>query len=259
MAGWKNWLARSVARKVGASAAALAALFMAPPAWAERVSILWEIAHNRCLSVEASANECEFVDRMRKYVILKDRVGKIQYLLIPTDRIAGIESPEILAPDAPNYWQEAWAARRFLEQRANRAVPWNDVALAINSASGRSQNQLHIHIDCIRADVKEALGRSEGQIGAGWKRLEIPLLGHFYLAMRVEGEELGDLNPFKILADGVPSAAAHMGDQTLVVVGASFGDGKKGFYVLNDHVDMEKGDFAHGEELLDHTCAVLTE
>jgi CDP-diacylglycerol pyrophosphatase len=112
---------------------------------ADKPRVLWEIAHNRCLIVEATAKECEFVDGARKYVILKDRVGKVQYLLIPTDRIAGIESPEILAPDAPNYWQEAWATRRFLERRANKAVPWNDVALAINSAAGRSQSQLHIH------------------------------------------------------------------------------------------------------------------
>ena len=31
--------------------------------------------------------------------------------------------------------------------------------MAINSALSRSQGQLHIHIDCIRSDVREALAK----------------------------------------------------------------------------------------------------
>jgi len=35
-------------------------------------------------------------------VMLKDRNGIAQYLLIPSAKISGIESPEILAEDEPN-------------------------------------------------------------------------------------------------------------------------------------------------------------
>jgi len=47
-----------------------------------------------------------------------------------------------------------------------------------------------------------------------------------------------------------------MGSQTLVVVGASFGNGGDGFFLLTDRVDLLAGDHASGEELLDHDCAV---
>ena len=158
----------------------------------ENSSVLWEIVRDRCAAPpegERQYRECDYVDAVHRYAVLKDRVGELQYLLIPTERITGIESPAILATDAENYWQDAWLARRFLEQRAEKPVPRDYIALAINSSSARSQNQLHIHIDCVRPDVKEALSRSEGQIGAQWTPLGTPLRGHQYLAKRLEAEE----------------------------------------------------------------------
>ncbi len=46
-----------------------------------------------------------------------------------------------------------------------------------------------------------------------------PPLGHPYEAMWIAGEHLGDNNPFKLLADGVPGARQNMGDYTLIVIG----------------------------------------
>ncbi|MET0331942.1 MAG: CDP-diacylglycerol diphosphatase, partial [Dyella sp.] len=42
------------------------------------------------------------------YAILKDHHGPAQYLLIPTARITGIESPLLLRAGAPNYFAAAW-------------------------------------------------------------------------------------------------------------------------------------------------------
>ena len=43
---------------------------------------------------------------------LKAFPGATQFLLLPDGaRHEGIEDPAILAPDAPNYWDEAWRAR----------------------------------------------------------------------------------------------------------------------------------------------------
>ena len=47
-----------------------------------------------------------------------------------------------------------------------------------------------------------------------------------------------------------------MGNQTLVLVGATFPDGIEGFVLLDNHADLLAGDFASGEQLQDHTCAV---
>jgi CDP-diacylglycerol pyrophosphatase len=199
------------------------------------------------------------VDLTRGYAILKDIQGATQLLLIPTNRVTGIEDPQVLAPASPNYWQAAWEARRLFERRAGRPVPREDVGLAVNSLYGRSQNQLHIHIDCVRPEVQSALRTNALQIGPRWSDLNVDLAGRRYRVMGVEGADLGSRDPFKLLAEGDPSARADMGRETLVVIGASFPDGKPGFVLLSDRVDVATLDQGHGEDLLDHKCQTLTE
>jgi CDP-diacylglycerol pyrophosphatase len=221
---------------------------------------LWTIVHGQCVLDQKAISfpaPCRLVDLKGRYAVLKDLVGATQYLVIPTDRISGIESPAILSPDSPNYWEAAWQARRLVAESAGKPVPRDDIALAINPPASRSQNQLHIHVDCVRRDVRDALREAEAKIGPTWTPFDFPLTGERYLAMRVESEDLSQINPFRLLADNNPAAAADMGAQTLVVVGASFADGRNGFYLLNDHVDLPMRDWAHGEALLDHACAVL--
>ena len=122
---------------------------------------LWEIVHGECVPGEVKIGNpkpCDAVDLRhgvsKGYAILKDKVGLAQYLLIPTARITGIESPKVLAPNAANYFSQAWRRRSFFERRLHFRVPREDISLAINSAEGRTQNQLHIHIDCVRPEVR---------------------------------------------------------------------------------------------------------
>jgi CDP-diacylglycerol pyrophosphatase len=200
---------------------------------------------------------CVSVDLKDGYVILKDIRGRTQYLLIPTNRVTGIESPYLLTPGAPNYFAYAWDARGYVERAARRALPRSAISLAINSAIARSQNQLHIHIDCIRSDVRQVLGRELAVIGDSWAPLSEPLVGaHHYRAMRVVADTLEGANPFVLLADGVPGARADMGKESLVVVGAEFAAGQPGFVILNSQVDPSTGDAAGGEEVQDHDCAI---
>jgi len=197
---------------------------------------LWEIVHDKCVPREMRTGDpkpCAAVDvrhGIRKgYAVLKDLVGPAQYLLIPTARITGIESPKILAPNAPNYFSEAWRRRSFFERRLHRTVPREDTSLAINSAEGRTQNQLHIHIDCVRPDVRDILRRKN--IGPGWRPIAARLAGHRYMGMRVAGSHL-DANPFKLLASRVPGARARMGTYSIVVVGERFAHRRGAFVIL---------------------------
>jgi CDP-diacylglycerol pyrophosphatase len=220
-------------------------------------SALWHIVHDRCVPDEQQNQHpapCTEVDFSRGYAVLKDIVGKMQFLLIPTARVGGIEDKAILAPDAPNYWAAAWQARRYVDQRAGHPLPRDDFALAINSTSGRSQDQLHIHIDCIRPDVRAALAQHIADIGPQWGAFPSPLAGHRYRAMRLPGAELGSTNPFRLLAAGVPQA--EMGRHTLVLVGATFPPDQPGFILLDDRADLIAGDRGSGETLEDHDCAV---
>ncbi|MDT5091283.1 MAG: CDP-diacylglycerol pyrophosphatase [Mycobacterium sp.] len=225
---------------------------------------LWKIVAGQCVPDETAHGDpapCADVDvaagQPRGYAVLKDIVGATQFLLIPTARVAGIESPELLAPGAPNYFAAAWRARRFVEQRAGRALPRDWVSLAVNSAMARTQNQLHIHIDCVADDVRDALAEHTGEVGTSWAPFTVPLRGHRYDAIAVQGDDLDGTDPFTVLADGLAGARANMGAQTLVVVGVLRADGQPGFVILADRADPAAGDPAAGEELQDHSCALL--
>jgi CDP-diacylglycerol pyrophosphatase len=233
--------------------------FIAAPALADP-DALWRIVHDKCVPSEQGAGDpapCAAVDLTGGYAVLKDQRGATQFLVIPTERIVGIESPEILAADAPNYWQAAWDARRFVEQRAGMSIPRNDLGLVVNSAYGRSQNQLHIHVDCVRPDVIAALTAAAGAVGEAWAPLDADLAGHRYRAMRLAGDDLADRNPFKLLAGGDPEAKSDMGRETLAVIGAILPNGENGFFLLSDRADVLRMDVASSETLLDHDCAVL--
>jgi CDP-diacylglycerol pyrophosphatase len=230
---------------------------------------LWTIVHDQCVPNQqqhADPAPCARVELQggveRGYVILKDIVGHTQYLLIATARIGGIESPELLQAGAPNYFAAAWRERGFTERAAGHPLPRTAISLAINSANRRGQDQFHIHIDCVRADVQSALRAHASRIGDthmsnSWAPFPEPLAGHDYRAVRVLGADL-DVDPFVLLADGVPGARADMGAQTLVVVGADFGDAGPGLVILNASSDAA-GAPIRGEELQDHACALARE
>ncbi|MHB8530533.1 MAG: CDP-diacylglycerol diphosphatase [Caulobacteraceae bacterium] len=240
--------------------AGLIAFIAVAPAQASDPNALWRVVHDLCVTdmkVRGAPAPCLSVDLARRYAALKDIRGETQVLVIPTDRVSGIESAKLLAPGAPNYWQDAWDARILFERRARQAVPRQDIGLAINSIYGRSQNQLHIHIDCVRPDVVEYLRANEGVIGVRWSKLRSALAGHRYRARRLMGADLGPRDPFKLLAQSDPTARTDMGRETLVVIGASFRGGKPGFILLSDRASFTPFDKAAGEDLLDHQCAIL--
>jgi CDP-diacylglycerol pyrophosphatase len=244
------------------SALILASLVIATtplPACADE-NALWYIVNEQCVPNQQhyqSPKPCAQVDLTAGYVVLKDRVGKTQFLVMPTARVTGMESKEILDSNSPNYWDAAWRARHFVEERALHHLPRDAIGLAINSVSARTQNQLHIHVDCMRLDVTTALHAHAGAIGTSWSKFPEPLAGHDYLAMRVPQAEFGAINPFVLLADGVPGARADMGHYTLVVAGSS-APGQDGFVVLAGRATPSTGNWGAGEQLQDHTCAAAT-
>jgi CDP-diacylglycerol pyrophosphatase len=219
---------------------------------------LWRIIHDKCVPDQQEHGQpapCAKVDLDQEYVVLKDLIGDTQYLLMPTAKITGIDDPAVLAPGARNYFADAWAERQFTEDAAKRALPREDLSLAINSVTARSQNQLHIHIDCLRPDVRDALVRGQASIGDQWAPFPEPLAGQHYRAMRVMGETLDGADPFRLVVDGIPGAGAAMGKQTIVIAGATFA-GKSGFVILSDTADITTGDRGGGEDLQDHSCAL---
>lgn len=242
-----------------AAALGLAAL-AAPLTACADPNVLWKIVHTECAPNEAAEGDpspCLAVDLEGGDAVLKDRSGATQVLVIPTAKVTGIEDPAVLAPAAPNYFAEAWTARRYVQALAGEVIPRDKLSLAVNSMYGRSQNQLHIHVDCIRADVRDALKASLASIGPSWAPIDLgpDVSGRNYEAMRLTGEELGERNPFKLLAGGDAAARADMGLETLLVAPVTFADGSPGFVLLADRASP--GDAGSAEELQDHACKVL--
>jgi CDP-diacylglycerol pyrophosphatase len=241
---------------------ALAALLaLAGPARADP-DALWKIVDQRCVPNTREYSEpkpCAKVDLAAGYVVLKDLVGDTQYLVMPTAKITGIEDPAVLAAGTRNYFADAWAERHFTEDAAKRKLPRDALSLAVNSVSARSQNQLHIHVDCVRPDVRDALTRRQAAIGDAWAPFPVALAGQHYRARLVAGETLDGADPFRLVADGIPGAHAAMGRRTIVVVGLVLADGRPGFAILSDEADPATGDRAAGEDLQDHFCALAKE
>jgi CDP-diacylglycerol pyrophosphatase len=224
---------------------------------------LWEIVHNVCVPGQSQHHDpkpCLRVDLNggieSGYAILRDPRGGTQFLLIPTTPISGIESPIVRGPNATNYFSSAWEVRTYISEALHLTLPRDGIGLAINSALSRSQDQLHIHFSCIRGDVWEALHKNEERIGEQWAPLNVSLFGHHYMAMWVTGEHLSPHNPFRLLAERLPGGRRDMGNRTLVVIGLTRRDGVKGFVILADQANKERGDLANGEELLDHACHI---
>jgi CDP-diacylglycerol pyrophosphatase len=221
---------------------------------------LWRIVHGACvphMEVGLGPKPCERVDLDggvdQGVAILKDLVGVAQMLAIPTRRITGIEDPQMLAPEAPPVFVVAWNAKNLVEERLHRALPREALGLAINSKWARSQDQLHVHVDCMAVPVMKALAEYASALDNQWRAMTVPLQGRVYFARRVDSADLADVAPLKLLAYGVEGAQANMGAYSLAAVGATF-DGRPGFVLLADQFSLEGG--GHAEDLQDHNCAI---
>lgn len=221
-----------------------------------RSGALWRIVSQQCVPGQIHKQDpapCQSVDLPHGFVLLKDINGPLQYLLMPSDRITGIESPALLQPSTPNFFWYAWQARRLLSVRHGAAVPDSAVSLTINSPTGRTQNQLHIHISCLRPDIRAALDQHAGGLSTQWHEFPVAMMGDKWLARRLSEAELQQNSLFIELARQVPNAAAHMGQYSLAVVALNDG----GLLALVTQRDLLSGNRASAEILQDHACAIL--
>ena len=179
------------------------------------------------------------------YAVLADPGGGAHYLLIPTQTMAGIESGELLDPDAQNYFAEAWSARDLIAKFVGHNVPRTAIALVVNTAHARTQNQFHVDIECVRPDVLDSLHAAAEQVSDIWSPVNV--VGSTYQAVKISDATLDASYPFELVANMSPDAKHHMGNYTLVVAGMQFKSGP-GFILLTATGPT-------GGLLLDSSCA----
>lgn len=213
---------------------------------------LRKIVETRCVAGSTSApaqdTPCVKVDLAAHYVVLKDRKGQSHYLLLPTQRISGIESPLLLDGDAPNFFAMAWENRQVLAGSGIKPPADDAIVLAINSTTGRSQNQLHIHISCIRPDVRARLAALQGKISDSWTQMEKPLEGHRYWIRTATTSEFDSPGVFRMLA-ALPGASSHMGHFSVAVTELA-----GNMVMLATERDLLHFNMASAEELQEQDC-----
>ncbi len=178
-----------------------------------------------CLEVDLAGGEALGTVVLRP-PLLEDTV------LAPTRRIKGIEDPFLQSPEAPNYFDAAWRARTFLKDSDGQAPEREAIALFVNSAIVRTQDQLHIHVGCLRPTARRTLTAAAPKVPMGeWAQIG-PVVPHtMFWAYRIPGTDLPNVNPFRLAAEVVAGKTKDPGDLTVVVVGARV-DGDDQFLIL---------------------------
>ncbi|WP_405411241.1 CDP-diacylglycerol diphosphatase [Streptomyces decoyicus] len=199
--------------------------------------------------------ECEERPKGSRWLVAKGEKG---HLLVPTDRIQGIECPDLVSgaysDKDHNYWRWAWdRAYDWFGQ-----PPWGTFGLGVNSAGSRSKNQLHIHMSVVvqgvAGDLEQA--RAAGTVAkdlSHWpfqlttvKGWDGKLSARDPRSYRVVHTANLDFNLFAALHDYVITPTGeNMAAQTLIVVGAGGGQ-KDGYYLLNSRKDLVKPPTAPG-------------
>lgn len=215
---------------------------------------LWRIVSQQCVPGQEQKSRpapCRLVNMQDGYVVLKDRNGALQFLLIPVAKITGVESQKLLNPATSNFLAEAWRARHFMEEKRGAIIDDRVFSLAINSPLGRTQNQLHIHISCLRADIRQQLDALSPRLNARWQSLKLG--SHDYQVRTITRDEFKRTSPFIRIANELPGAREDMGSYGIAI--AVLADGRRVLMVVKRNLLLLNR--ASAEELQDHSCALL--
>lgn len=251
--------ARTLAVFCGAAVLLSGSLALAQSA---KRAMLWHVVQ-LCVAnkqITGSAFPCMEADLSRGqdtgYVVLHAPLDPAHNLVaVPTAPIPGVESPALREPGAPNYFADAWIARRYVETNVKHPLQREDIGLAVNSRPGRAQDQLHIHVDCLARPAREALRSHMGLFKTdAWARLPFELAGERYWGLRLNSQDLSGVNVFKLVFDGLHVSENDAAKLTIVLAGARFEKDEPGFYVLAAIASRMRGNQGHGEFLLDHDC-----
>jgi CDP-diacylglycerol pyrophosphatase len=201
-----------------------------------------------CLEVDLSAGE------ERGSVVLRPPLSH-EIILAPTRKIIGIEDPFLESTDAPNYFDAAWRARSFLEGTGGRALERDAVALIVNSAVVRAQDQLHIHVVCLLPSALRSLAAAAPKLPIRkWAWIGAVVPHTMFWGMRVRGTDLSDVEPFRIAAEGLADKVRVLGDLMIMVASVRVG-GDDDFLILFSYAGAPGAWWPWGDnDMLDPNC-----
>jgi CDP-diacylglycerol pyrophosphatase len=201
-----------------------------------------------CLEVDLSGGE------ERGHAVLRPPVLR-ELIVAPTREISGVEDPILQSPDAPNYFDAAWRARSFLKGADGRDPERDAIALAVNSARNRGQDQLHIHVGCLKPSARLMLAAVAPKIPLGkWVRIGAVVPHSAFWATRVEGTDLSQVEPFRLAAEGLADKVANRSEMMIVAAGDRV-EGQDGFLILATYGNPPGAWWAMGSwNVMDSLC-----
>lgn len=235
------------------------ALLVTPAQAGDHRDRLWNLINAECVPQARYGNlqKCLMVELSHGtesgVAILKDRRGVSHILAIPTRRVTGIEDSFIRTSNAPNYFAAAWAARKMVSKLLKQELPDEAISIAVNSKLTRTQDQLHLHVDCIDRHVASALAAYNVSADLSWRLMTIALKGRQYWIRRIHSADLSDVNPFQ-LAEEIPGAKANMSNYSLAIAARRASVGALEFFLLADRTESGMG--GHSEDLQDLDCRI---
>lgn len=216
---------------------------------------LWQIVSQQCVPNQQQNHDpapCLKVDLTEGYVLFKDSKGPYHDLVMPTEKVSGIESPILQADRTPPYFAQAWNNREHISSELDKPLKDAWVSLAVNSKYGRSQNQLHIHVACLRQDVYNALGEQAEQLDQQWRPLAVKLVGHQYLARKLAGTDLTQEDPFRLLQNYVVEQGDSIGNYGLALAVSPQGE----MLLLANRLKLTDLNLGSAGEIQDYRCEV---
>ena len=240
-------MSTAASRLIAASVLALTLIGNAGSATAASRSALWAVVQSCVLGLTFLCQEVTVPDESNElgYAVINSTHSPTEFLIVPAVQVAGVESPAARSTAGARLWQLAWDQRHRVDDALGRALPRTAVGLAVNSAGTRTQDQLHIHLECVSAKVQRRLASQAPALPGPWTALPKKLAGSHYFIKTVASANLREVN---VLEEVVSLPGATMSKASVAAIGAILSDGQDGFYLLVNF------DNVSSERLLDHSC-----
>ncbi|MFP3014278.1 MAG: CDP-diacylglycerol diphosphatase [Arsenophonus sp.] len=215
---------------------------------------LWKAINQQCIPQFKANNlglPCIKLDPQHRYVIYKDIYGKLHNLLLPLDKISGIENFILQQKNTENYFLLAWINRKLFINESNKPINEEFLSLAINSKYGRSQEQLHIHLACLNENVYKKIKEIEHTITNSWKPLKKKINNHKYIAIKITSANMNKTSPFNYLHRYSTSHNHNIAYYGLAMISSSK---KNEFILLATKLKLIDFNFGSASEIQDYHC-----
>ena len=217
---------------------------------------LWEVVKKYCVETK-TPDHVQCLTENKNFVVFKSNQIPPHYLLIPTLTVTGIESPEMWRSGYPAYFSEAWRQRYIAAAQFGNKP--EQVGIAINSACNRSQNQLHVHMNCIKPSVTQELENIKWKINEKkWIKIKINSQQNYY-AKRMPGADIPN-NLMQDFLKSYPSAAHHPDRQSFFATSMHYGSlGERAVVLRSEYRKTNPSRYpGHAEDLLT-SCAPVSD